>query len=84
MVTGVCRCVLVPRHRLEDIDDKTRVRITRAQIVRRSIKGLAGLALRHMGLSHFLSVVPLKTPTPVPTKEAGVSDDKLWVLKVIR
>ena len=86
-------------HRLEDIDDKTRVKKSRDQVIRRSIQGLAGAALRQMGLVNFLAVVPLKTSAMASHVKAGVglsqalssvhlspgvSDDKLWVLKVVR
>lgn len=79
---------------LEDIDEKASSKISRNQVIRRDIRGLVGVALRYMGLERFLAVVPLKTPESsselVSTLSAtvrlspGVSDDKLWVLKVIR
>ncbi len=111
----VCVCA---RGRLEDIDDKTRVRVTTAQVVRGHVRGLMGAALVHTGLERFLEVVPLATrPSAGAGAGAGaggsvgaggggrgavgagvglaaalarvhltpgVTDDRLWVLKVLR
>ena len=74
--------------RLEDIDEYAKKAITREQIIRRHIKSLLGAALRHMGLQRFLEIVPLKSPTSgtlaTVSATAGVSDDRMWVLHLIR
>jgi hypothetical protein len=67
---------------LEDIDDEKARKISREQLIRKHVKGLLGAALRHMGLKRFLEILPLKSPSVTSTP--GVSDDRLWVLHIIR
>jgi uncharacterized membrane protein YhaH (DUF805 family) len=68
--------------RLEDIDDEKARKISREQLIRKHVKGLLGAALRHMGLQRFTEVLPLKTPGSASAP--GISDDRLWILHIIR